>query len=226
MALAVASVLTTVTVFTTIEGLLLVLIYVTFLVGSFVDIISMDLLNVYLLSILLAGSNPRFILFPKQSASLVNGIGFMLETLFFWNLQIGLEGTSLRHTIVNCLTASCALLAWFEAMSSSTYQDTLAKFCLCLAMCLKSSWLLHTGLDVLFQESEARDNTITITMFAAHVSVLTVLGILLNLVINKIVLSHISKRDLKDESLFGTSILSYSGSSEPSCKQNTLRFLN
>ena len=42
MALAVASVLTTVTVFTTIEGLLLVLIYVTFLVGSFVDIISME----------------------------------------------------------------------------------------------------------------------------------------------------------------------------------------
>ena len=39
MAASVTCVLATVAIFTTLQGLLLVLIYITFLVGSFVDII-------------------------------------------------------------------------------------------------------------------------------------------------------------------------------------------
>ena len=57
-----------------------------------------------------------------------------------------IEVASLCHTIEICLTAPCGLLAWLEAIYSFTDQDSYAKFCLGLAMCLHSSCLLQTGL--------------------------------------------------------------------------------
>ena len=109
-----------------------------------------------------SASNPKFILFPKQSASFVNVLGFLLEALFFWNLNTQLRDASLAHTIVIWLTAASALLSFIEALSSTDRGSTV-RFILCLAMCLQSSWVVHTGIGVLFEVSVQNTKSYTIT---------------------------------------------------------------
>lgn len=57
---------------------------------------------------------------------------------------------SLTHTIVIWVTLGSALLSFIEALSSVDRGSTV-RFVLCLAMCLQSSWIVHTGLGVLFE---------------------------------------------------------------------------
>ena len=106
----------------------------------------------------ISASNPKFILFPKQSASFVNVLGFLLEALFFWNLNnvnIHLRDASLAHTIMIWLTMVCGLLSFVEALSSTDRGSTV-RFILCLSMCLQSSWIVHTGIGVMFKVSVQR----------------------------------------------------------------------
>ena len=97
-----------------------------------------------------SASNPKFIIFPKQSASFVNVMGFLLEALFFWTLASQFREASIAHTIIIWVTASCALLSFIEALTS-TDRGSPVRFILLLVMCLQSSWIVHSGLKLLFK---------------------------------------------------------------------------
>ena len=97
-----------------------------------------------------SASNPKFILFPKQSASFIHVLGFLLEALFFWTLDSQFREASIAHMIIIWVTASCALLSLIEALSSKN-RGSPVRFILLLVMCLQSSWIVHSGLKLLFK---------------------------------------------------------------------------
>ena len=89
---------------------------------------------------------------------MVHGVGFLLETLFFWSLmteqqqqqQQQQHSVHHHHTLLVLVTGGCAVLAWLEAACAPT-RSHVASFCLCLATCLQASWLMHTGVALLSQ---------------------------------------------------------------------------
>ena len=132
ISLVVVNVLATVSIYIDINGLLLVIIYIIFLSGTCVDI---------------ASHNSKYIFMPTGCETIIYGIGFLVETLFFLCLMD--ESNKYQLSIFMFITMTCAVLSWMEATCNTChYQDCghVVKLCLCVTMWLQSSWLVHTGL--------------------------------------------------------------------------------
>ena len=138
--LAVANILATVSIYIDINGLLLVIIYITFIIASFVEVLS---------------TNPSYVFLPEGCEGIVHGIGFLLESLFFWCLQHDSnKDNNYQYIILIIVTLTCTVLSWVNVTCHTCQQfDTslVTRYCLCMAMYLQSSWISHCGINFLFQ---------------------------------------------------------------------------
>merc|ERR1711976_824953 len=155
------------------------------------------------------------ILMPPRSEGFIYAIGFSLESLFFWN--IGNKTTNVQIIILMMITGICAMLSFFEATCETCQFSTcshVTRLSLSMTMCLQASWLVQCGLNILFR-SEIDMNHLTI-MISSHVSLITLISILVSVLINNGVRKYVIKKESKLESVIGTSNLSYGSKSTKS----------
>ena len=60
---------------------------------------------------LIPASNPRYLMIPTHSESLVTGLGFMLMTLFFLNSWPSDHNLQLQSSLAMALSTGCWLLS-------------------------------------------------------------------------------------------------------------------
>ena len=139
ISLAVVNILATVSIYIDIKGLLLVIIYITFIIASFVEVLT---------------TNPSYVFLPEGCEGIIHGIGFLLESLFFWCIQDDTkDAMNYQYIPLIAATMTCAIQSWVDVMCTTCQQfDTalVTRYCLCMTMYLQSSWLTHCGINLLF----------------------------------------------------------------------------
>ena len=115
-------------------------IYITFIIASFVEVLT---------------TNPSYVFLPEGCEGIIHGIGFLLESLFFWCLQHDSnKDNNYQYIILIIVTLTCTVLSWVNVTCHTCQQfDTslVTRYCLCMAMYLQSSWIAHCGINFLFQ---------------------------------------------------------------------------
>ena len=96
-------------------------------------------------------SNPRYLMVPVRSSSLVTGLAFLLFTLFILNTWPEDEGLRLQQSLQLAVSSACWLVSWLEMWCTEYVTCQTVTFCLHSLSLLLVSWLGQAGLLALLQ---------------------------------------------------------------------------
>ena len=110
---------------------------------------------------LIPASNPRYLMIPTHSESLVTGLGFMLLTLFFLNTWPSDHHLQLQSSLAMALSTGCWLLSWLELLCQEYQTWQTLRFCLHSTTLLLVSWICQAGLLSLLEVSKEGEHLLS-----------------------------------------------------------------